>query len=71
MEKNQVLGSKKDDQNVSNEFNRFLTSVGKSTTEKNSSQENSTSCPNKIPLSRESTYRSVLFHHNGIFSGQR
>ena len=36
MERNQVLGSKKDDQNVSNEFNRFLSSVGKSTTEKHS-----------------------------------
>ena len=59
----------KDDQNVSNEFNRFLSSVGKCTTKKNSSQENSTSCPNKTLLSWESTYRSVLFHHSGIFSG--
>lgn len=56
------------DQNVSNEFNRFWSSVGKSTTEENSSQENSTWCLNKTPLS---DYGSVLFQHNGIFSGQR
>lgn len=40
----------KDEQNVSNDFDRFLNSVGKSTTEKNSAQENSTWCPTEDPV---------------------
>ena len=40
----------KDEQNVSNDFDRFLNSVGKSTTEKNSAQENSTWFPTEDPV---------------------
>ena len=54
VENNQVMCSKKgftkDEQNVSNEFDRFLNSVRKSTTEKNSAQENSTWCPTEDPV---------------------
>ena len=45
---NQVMCSKK--VSLSNEFDRFFNSVGKSTKEKNSAQENSTWCPTEDPV---------------------